>query len=245
MNKIIFLSFGSQKFYNSLKRIKEEAESFYIFDHILIYNEYDLMKFDNFSFKHKDFVFNNNRGYGYWIWKSFLVKQVMKGMNENDILVYADSGCTLNKKGVKRLFEYFNIVNNSQFGILSFQLESHLVEKKYTKMDVFYNLNCLEDKYLNSIQLMATSFILRKCSHTEYLISEWYNNCCIYKYIDDTESILNNDTNFVEHRHDQSIFSLIRKKFGTEIIDDETWFGNLDWNINIVKNYPILAKRII
>ena len=41
---------------------------------------------------------------------------------------------------------------------------------------------------------------------------------------------------FCEHRHDQSIFSLIRKKYGTEIMFDEVDSYN-DFT-------PIKAKRI-
>jgi hypothetical protein len=55
-------------------------------------------------------------------------------MDENDILVYADGGCKLNPNGLKRLNEYFDIVNKSPYGILSFQL-NHL-EKNWTKKDL-------------------------------------------------------------------------------------------------------------
>jgi hypothetical protein len=89
---------------------------------------------------------------------------------------------------------------------------------------------------------MATSFILKKCDHTLKIINEWYNFSCIYNLLDDSESNIKNDDSFIEHRHDQSIFSLIRKKYGTEIIQDETWFNN--WDFNNIKDYPILAKRL-
>jgi hypothetical protein len=160
-------------------------------------------------------------------------------MNDNDILVYADARCSLNNKGIDRLNEYFEIVKNSNYGILSFELT--FLEKVYTKMNVFYELEMNKDEYFNSNQIMATSFILKKCDHTLKIINEWYNFCCIYNLLDDSESNIKNDDNFIEHRHDQSIFSLIRKKYGTEIIQDETFFDN--WDFNTIKTYPILARR--
>lgn len=58
-----------------------------------------------------------------------------------------------------------------------------------------------------------------------------------------TLSNIPNDASFMENRHDQSIFSIIRKKFGTEITDtDETYFEP-DWNITGF-HFPIWARRI-
>jgi hypothetical protein len=83
---------------------------------------------------------------------------------------------------------------------------------------------------------MATTFILKKCNHTMKLVNEWYKYSSIYHLIDDSKSNAKNDDIFYEHRHDQSIFSLIRKKYGTEIIFNEVDFYN---NFS-----PIKAKRI-
>ena len=242
INKKIFITFGNEKYYNSLNRIKDEALSFNIFDKILTYNDLDLKNnFSDFWEKHENFIINNKRGYGYWIWKSFLVLKTLETMNENDILVYADAGCTLNNNGIPRLNNYFETVKNSSYGILSFNI-GHL-EKKYTKMDIFNELDMNTNEYLNSGQLMATIFILKKCNHILKLINEWYNLSCIYHLIDDSESNIKNDETFIENRHDQSIFSLIRKKYGTEIIFDETWSQN--FNYNIIKGIPILSTRKI
>ena len=234
-NKKIFLSFGNQKFIKSINRIKNEAMSFNIFDNILTYNDESLKtNFPDFWSTHGNFINNNSRGYGYWIWKSFLVLKTLESMNENDILVYADAGCELNNNGINQLKKYFEIVKNSKFGILSFSLT--FPEKQWTKMDLFNELGMNTYEHLNNKQLMATSFILKKCNHTMKLVKEWYKYSSIYHLIDDSESNAKNDDMFCEHRHDQSIFSLIRKKYGTEIIFNEVDFYN---NFS-----PIKSKRI-
>jgi hypothetical protein len=235
LSKNFFISFGNQRYYNSINRIKNEAESFNIFDNIVVYNDENLKNiFPEFWSAHGNFINNNNRGYGYWIWKSFLVLKTLESMNENDILVYADAGCELNNNGINRLKEYFEIVKNSNYGILSFELIHP--EKQWTKMDLFNELDMNTYEHLNNRQLMATSFILKKCDHTMKLVGEWYKYSSNYHLIDDSNSNAKNDDMFCEHRHDQSIFSLIRKKYGTEIMFDE------------VDSYhdftPIKAKRI-
>jgi hypothetical protein len=241
-NKIIFLTFGNEKYYNSLERIKNEALLFNIFDTILIYNDIDLKNFfPDFWETHQNFILNNPRGYGYWLWKSYLVLKTLEKMNENDILIYADAGCTLNKYGIDRLNQYIDIVKNSNYGILSFVLP--FLEKTYTKMDLFSHMSLINDEHLNSKHLMATIFILKKCSHTEFLINEWYKISSIYNLLNDSPSIINNDITFIEHRHDQSIFSLIRKKYGTELIPDETW--SINWKFENIKNIPLLSTRYV
>ena len=63
-----------------------------------------------------------------------------------------------------------------------------------------------------------------------------------YHYVSDNISNLYNDHRFLEHRHDQSIFSLIAKKNNFFVIPDETYW-NPDWNVS-GKNYPIWATRL-
>ena len=63
----------------------------------------------------------------------------------------------------------------------------------------------------NSIMHQATFIILIKNNRTTEFIKEWYSIMCNYHLIDDTPSELKNDASFIEHRHDQSVFSLLIK----------------------------------
>lgn len=238
---IYFVTFGGPtlNYHNALNRICSEAEQMKTFNKIIPYDEKDLINDEKFWNKHGNFIINNRRGFGYWLWKSYLIKKTMKEMNDNDILVYADSGCSINLNGKPRLLEYFDIVNNSKFGILSFKLE-HL-EKTWTKMDIIDYFGGVD--LLETGQLVGGIFILRKCDHTVNLVKKWYNGCCKYNLIDDSPSKISNDLSFKENRHDQSIFSILRKKLGTEIIMDETYFSP-NWTID-GKNFPIWATRKI
>lgn len=233
-----FLTFGgpTEMYHNNVDRICKEADTFNIFNNIIGLKD-DYLKNDaNFWGLHHKFIENNSRGYGYWLWKPYIVKKQLELMNDNDILVYADAGCELNVNGLHRLIEYFNIVNSHKCGLLSFQM-NHL-EKTWTKMDAIAYLNASD--LTNTGQLMATSFVIRKCAHTVKLVNLWYSISCNYHLIDDTPSQLPNDKSFREHRHDQSIWSILRKQYGSAIIADETWFSNWSNGATI----PILAKRI-
>ena len=52
---------------------------------------------------------------------------------------------------------------------------------------------------------------------------------------------LNQDSAFIDHRHDQSVFSIIRKKFGSMVMPDETYF--LDF-VREGQLYPLWATRL-
>lgn len=236
--KIYFLSYGNHKFKNSIQRIKIEAERMNIFDKIYCFTEKDLDK--QFLKQHGDFINKNDRGGGYWIWKPYIIKKVLDEMNENDILFYVDSGSQLNMEGLERLCEYFEIVTNSKYGSLAFELP--YLEKNWTKGDLFVHFGVQSNKNItHSWQLMATSFVLRKCDHVMSMINEWNTVMSNYDLINDIPSKYSNYLGFTEHRHDQSVFSVIRKLRGSEIILDETCFPLL-WDEFI--NYPIHAKRL-
>jgi hypothetical protein len=238
--KKIFISFGtSHNYKNSLERIKQEALSLNYYDEIYIYTEKDFDK--EYLEKNGEFM-RNNKGYGFWIWKSYFVKKTMDKMNDGDILVYADCGChlVLNRIALERLNTYVNLCINFPQANLAFQV--CYPEKSYTKMDLFKKLDEDNDLMKESGQLVGGIFVLRKCEHTTNLINEYYELCKNHSLIDDTQSILPNDSSFVAHRHDQSLFSILRKKRGCILMPDETWYTNFMSPEAMSK--PILATRI-
>jgi hypothetical protein len=239
-----FITFGGPaiNYHNAVNRICSEARAINVFDNNIIgYTEKDLINDDEFWKKHQAFISSSEKGYGYWLWKSYLTKKTLSEMNNDDILVYADSGCVINPNGINKLFEYFNTINNSKYGILSFKTP-HL-EKIWSKMDIFDYYDVRKSEFLDSGQLVGGIFIIRRCEHTINIVNKWYEGCCNYHLIDDSQSNITNDESFIENRHDQSIFSIIRKKYGTEMTEtDETYFDP-DWNTSGY-DFPFWAKRL-
>ena len=238
-SNIYFASFGgpSTEYHNALKRICGEAQQFDIFTKIFGFTDIYLKNDIEFWNTHGRFIESNPRGYGYWLWKSYLVKNQLRSMNEGDILVYADAGCTLNINGKARLIEYIDMCKNHESGIVSFQL-SH-VEHNWTKNDIIQHLNA-SNEIISSGQLVGGIFVIRKCKATVDLVTKWYEICCYYNLINDTPSLTPNHPTFVENRHDQSIWSILRKQNGSVILSDETYFRN--WNAEGIY-YPFWATR--
>lgn len=227
-----FVTFGNEIYYNSVKRICKESQNLKFFNEIYGFSDKYLKTEKDFWLKHGHFIENNNRGYGYWLWKPYLIKKELDKMKENDILIYCDSGCQINENGKRRLYEYIDMLNTSEYGVISFQLE-HL-ESLYTKNKVFETLE-INKPFL---QCMATVILLKKNLHSTTVIDEWYTHCENYELINDEHS--KEEDCFIDHRHDQSILSAIVNKRGSLKLKDETYFSN--WIDG--ENYPFLAKRL-
>jgi hypothetical protein len=238
--KTFFISFGTTHNYaHSLIRIRREAEEINMFDKIIIYNENDFD--DTFLKKHENFM-KNNKGYGYWIWKSYFIKKTFEIMQEGDILIYADCGCHLmnNLIAKNRLDTYIELCKTLPSGNIAFSMD--FLEKSYTKMETFVELNANSDLMLNSGQLVGGIFLFKKCKRTYDLINMYYDSCQKYNLIDDFPSRIKNDNTFKSHRHDQSVFSIIRKKMGTTLISDNTWVADIFSQDAL--SVPIIAARI-
>ena len=235
-----FISFGgpTSDFHNTLKRICNEAKHFDYFDEIIGLTEKDLMGDTDFWNKNKEFILKNSKGYGYWIWKPYLINKELEKMNDGDILVYADAGCKINKNGKKRFLEYIEILNNDKddYGVISFQLDYE--EYMYTKNKIFEYFN-FNDEIKNSYQFLAGIQIIKKNKHSVELLKRWSETSSNYELINNNLSE-NECAKFRDNRNDQSIFSILVKIYGSIIINDETSFNNVNDEIN----YPLLAKRI-
>lgn len=162
------------------------------------------------------------RGGGYWIWKPYFIKRVMDMLNNDDILIYCDSGSMINSDGRKRFLEYIEMLKCSKNGSINFELEWK--EFQYTKQEVFDYFRASQ-QIINSRQIMATVLLFRKCLYTSNLVNTWYDLACKHPFLFTDQKKVTQVDGFIDHRHDQSIFSVIRKKHGVETIPNETTYG--------------------
>ena len=237
-----FITFGGPNlmFHRNLERICKEAKDIDFFDEIIGFNEMDLKMDTPFWNKHGIFIETNNiRGYGYWIWKPYLIKKELDKINNGDILIYCDAGCQINKNGKERLSEYIDLLNidKQNYGIISFQIE--FKELLYTKNVIFDFMNS-DDNFKNKLQCASTVLIIKKNQHSINIIDKWYDLACNYNLLND--DINNEIKSFVENRHDQSLLSILVNTYGSIKLLDETFFPD-NWETE-GKQFPFWTKRI-
>lgn len=211
MSKVIFLSFANSVYVPSLKKLESQIKDCSLIDEFHFLTEKDLDE----QFR-KDFhPYIYRRGYGYWKWKSYLVKQQFDKMQEDDILVYSDAGCDYNAKAEHRFMEYLNIVKQHESGMMVF--EDNFLERQFSKGDVFHFL-IGGNTFLpisDSNQRLGGMWMMRKCQNTVELVDRWCDTCMNhFDLITDKASVSPNFPEFIENRHDQSVFSILTKQYG-------------------------------
>jgi len=169
-----------------------------------------MLKQNNEFWKHhSSFIKKNKRGFGYWIWKPYIILNTIRNMKDGDILMYLDSGCEIGGEIKNNIPKFFEIVKNEKI-ICS---KNNCKIKHYTKMDLLIYLNMYEDNIINNHMYQGGTILLYVCYETRKFIKKWYKTCCNYNLIDDSKSISPNLPNFNEHRHDQSVFTLLLRKY--------------------------------
>ena len=194
-----------------------------------------------FRARHAVLLDANTRGFGYWIWKPFVISRALDS-GRSEFLLYADAGCTLNLEtsaSISRLTDYLDFA--AEHSVCSFVMD-HQPESKWTKHDLL-NLCGIPSEDRESGQRVASVLLLKRCKTTRDLVHEWNRIAEMedYHYLDDSPSREAENEHFIEHRHDQSILSCILKSAGLPAISDETYFGN-DWN-GAGRDFPLWVTR--
>jgi hypothetical protein len=236
----LFMTFGgpSQRYHSRVKTVCSQAISMNFFTKVVGITERYLKEDTEYWNLHGEFIEKSRRGYGNCIWKPYIIKKLMNELNDGDLLIYLDCGCTVNNMGKERLMEYVDMIDKSPYGMISHHM-LHLPEIKYSKKKLVDYISPTTEM-MEDGQFVAGIQMMRKNTHTIHLVDEWYRIACMHEMIDD---VIDTDENarFIDHRHDQSIYSLLVKKYGTVSIPDETYFEN--WSMGL--KFPFLATRII
>lgn len=261
-----FLTFADSRMRPTLSRIERQARQMGVFgEHICAWTEDDLDP--DFRDRMKERLIFGTRGFGYWCWKPQIILQLLRQIPEGDVVLYADAGCHLNRKGLGRLCEYFDLA--VQHGIVGFQSRSlgegsrfdkrchFLPERDWTKMDLlrYFGVSSNRD-VLDSGQFAGGVMLFRNERNSLKFLREfldvYYQR---FDLCDDSPSRTQNLPGFRENRHDQSVFSLLAKLHGVYTLSIAEFvpvreFMPVDGNPTLwpsrwseLSNYPIWAKR--
>lgn len=237
MEKIHFISYGDEKYKIAKKRIFNQAINTGWFNSVKCYGKEDLTI--EFIKEFQD-ILSMNIGGGYWLWKFDIILNKLQKINDNDFLIYADSGCSINLHGKNRFYEYIEMIKHNKYKIISFQLTHQ--ERIWTTKEIFAAFNVPENHEIEtSNQLVGGIIIMQKCDAVINIFKD-----CLDKIRKDHLLITDYYNSkqrayFKDNRHDQSLLSVARKIHGTIILPDETWDKN--FNSSHMKKFPFLATR--
>lgn len=172
------------------------------------------------------------RGFGYWCWKPKVILMALEQIQMGDLLIYCDIGFEFNAKAKNTLQELFSDIEANEImgSIMDFP------EKEWNKADLLAHFGLLEDReFLESGQCAAGIVLLKKTQKTIQIMQEWLE--VFYKHfelIDDSPSTIPNLPEFRENRHDQSVWSVLNKKYKVKNYPYRKWFD---------QSYSVLYNR--
>lgn len=202
----------------------EEAFSCRWFDKIRVYHPEDL--YTDFQENYGAYCRETQRGGGFWIWKPQIILQELERLRDGDILLYLDIGFTLNPSGGKKMTQTLALMaDNSKPPVMAYQ--TPFIESAWCKQDLLHFMGCQgREDLLCTGQVACGALYIRVEEKSRKLIQEWAG---VLKggiqLWDDSPSRREECAGFREHRHDQSIFSLLMKREQMAVLDYASHIG--------------------
>jgi len=208
----IFLTYGSEGAYlEAAERLADQARSTSIFDAVIVFDDIELLAVSQEWKKWSEQLCNQDGLLRYkQAAKAFLLLWATNEYSSSDVLfLYADPGCEIpnNLISVSRL--RFLLTLAQKTGGLAEQLD--YPEFQYTHLRMLMTLDPQRQHWLSG-QVQNTFFIVSSNQKTRDFCQEWVDTIDPYLRLwKDPEVNETQLSGFIEHRRDQSIFSLLWK----------------------------------
>jgi hypothetical protein len=204
MVRFITFGDGNQGCYDAAERLGKQAFDSLLFDDIKVYHRNDLQ--EDFWSKHGKMIENSRRGYGYWIWKPFLVNQNIQEMKTGDVLLYADAGCEIGGEKTKILRELLGRDDIDMLNSLACK-----PERRWCKRGLVERMGIpFDSPLLDEIQYQGGAVIYFVNDKIKEFTQRWSDLCEKHENIDDSGRY-QWCKEFKDHRHDQAVYSLLLK----------------------------------
>lgn len=217
------LAYGKEAIYKSQANLFEQAKPY--FTDLYFYTEHTLDK--HFIEKNKE-IFSYKRGWGFWLWKPFIIFETLKKLNDGDICLYCDAGNSI----VSDPSPLFTTCKENG-GILLFENRDGNPagtvwrNAEWTKYDCYTLMDCAKNKYVNGSQVDGAYSVWEKNPKTMEFVGQYLSYCENVNIISDLPNITGmNHSVFKDHRHDQSVLSLMAIKHNISLFPEPSEWGN-------------------
>jgi hypothetical protein len=210
---LYFLVYNDYQHNDYLDKLLESVKTYGKEFNIIVFDKNNIDS--EFLEKNKS-ILNCSRGGGYWLWKPYIINETLKKINDDDIIFYIDSKYYFIQDFTDLYSEYMK--NNDLLVWKNKPNEQVWYMKNWCKMDVINKYNIFDKVFnKNAEDCWAGALIVKKNNNTIKYVQEWLDMCCIYEDITDSPSKIINISLFNEHRHDQSLLSIILHKYNIEM----------------------------
>lgn len=237
--KKIHISFGNEKYYKSLDLLEQTSLEIGKVDKFIRYTQ-DWLKTEPFWNKNA-YILGQKRGAGYWIWKPYIILKTFESLENGDVVLYSDAGI----KVIDNLNPLYNLMaNHPNDGKIIFRVPwigAQHIAKIWTKRDCFVLTESNSEKYWNAPMTNGAISVWEKNDKNVEFLKEWQRYLRDPRIVTDEPNMFGpNFPQFKDHRHDQSVLSILAVKYNFELFRDPTQWGNEEKNLFKNSTYPQL-----
>lgn len=167
-------------------------------------------------------ILSMKRGGGYWLWKPFLIRQCVKHLTDGEALLYSDAGRSAYYGFTRFPAALLRATAQSERGFITGVAIPHLGPiRKWTKRDCLRIMGADSLTMYDKPIVQATWSVWTKTLPALDFLDEWLRYSEDPRCITDAANVLgeNNLPGFVDHRHDQSICSILSHQLSAPFLD--------------------------
>lgn len=253
----VFITYANEKFALAEKQILKDAKALGIFDKCIGYTPKDLPEYVK-----ANPLMAFTRGGGYWCWKPYVIWKTLQDY-PNAIVVYADAGCILQKGN--EWDEWFSMMESCNTLLQCYRtdvdygwsrlypgIKLSVALNHWTKQSMldFFD-ESMENKTWQKQPSLWAGFVIAKGQNR--VIKEWFETMIYHpELFADPLGAEEQNKDYIEHRHDQSVLSAIaylglEKGWDVKIIP-ETSESRIDSSVvaarRVITHMPIKTRLI-
>ncbi|MBO9204581.1 MULTISPECIES: hypothetical protein [Niastella] len=217
--RVVLTNLSNDLFKESRFRLNASAQQYGIAS-VNSYDQEDIKSTPFYAENKK--VLDSPKGIGYWLWKSYIILETMKSLQDGDIVVYADCGLEI----IAPIDPLVQICAREQ-PVLLFA-NGNLINSMWTKRDCFILMDADQKKYYRGIQCDASFALFRKSPEAIQFLNDWMKYGRDIRVISSDPNTLGkkNLPDFIEHRWDQSILSILAMQYQIPFYRMPSQYGN-------------------
>jgi hypothetical protein len=205
MPKII--TFGTKEYENAMSRLRASAQDY---ASVITYNEFHILNVIELYPQH----FLNSKGFGWWLWKPYLISKTLDAMPADDYLIYLDATIEVLKNPLE-------LIKSSEDIILYNNGQNH---HEYCKAECYYGMGIYSG--LDQLQANAAIQIYKNTEATQTFLTDYFYNCSNLMFVNDEYKKEIQISKFKAHRHDQSILTNLAIEAGIELKASPCQYGS-------------------
>jgi hypothetical protein len=224
--KHVLVSFASNSYKDHFKTLVDWASP--VFDDLMLWGEHELENtwfYQHMSESYGESFFKG-RGYGYWSWKPTLILAAMEKY-PNSYIFYSDANIIPRMKYKPDPNDFMQ----EDYFITRYEYFNNM---QFTHRDCFIEMGCDDVPYWYAKQVWAAFLGFKNTRNIKDFLHKWdyfcSNSTCIADQFKGKNTY--NKTNFPDfqdHRHDQSILSLLVQQHQLSTKQFEPFFNHNLW----------------